>query len=285
MKTRFALGKLAALAAAVLGSALLALPAQAQSVTYNQGDLLLGFRKAGVSQDVVINIGQASLYRDATADFSVSVGNLGTLLSDTYGAGWANDSSLQWAVVGNPANAGADFNGDTSGTSYATREQTTINTQTGAWSLTSANRGFLSGRLQTLQNAFDIQTAASGNSSATIWDNTLQSGVDWTDWMTGPGGLSFGVFTTTQLQGSDATGIDYPGTALDLYRLVSGSGGTTGVSYEGTFRIDDTGAVTFGITPAVGAVPEPSRALLLAFGLALPLLRRRRSSVGKPVVA
>lgn len=289
MKTRHGFYTLAALAVAVV-TALSAPSAQAQSlVTYTQGDLLLGFKKAGVSTDVVINIGQASLYRDATSDFSVSVGNLGTLLSNNFGANWYNDSSLQWAVVGNPANSGSDFNGDTSGTIYASKEQTTIDTQSSLYNVNAANRGLAATRMQTLQGQFDNQTAASGNAFATIWDNSVQNAAeaDWTDTMTGLGrtNLAFGVFQPVQIQGQDATGIDYPGTALDLYRLLAGSAGTTDVTYEGTFRIDSTGAVTFGLTPGIAAVPEPSRALLLAFGLALPLLRRRRSMVGTPAVA
>ncbi|WP_170157140.1 PEP-CTERM sorting domain-containing protein [Roseimicrobium gellanilyticum] len=287
MKTRPGLFKLAAMAAAVLGLAIIAQPAQAQLVTYNQGDLLLGFRKAGVGQDVVINIGQASLYRDATSDFSVNVGNLGTLLSDTFGASWADDSSLQWAVFGNPTNNGTTFNGDTSNTTYISREQTTTDTQSAAYSVNSVNRSVAAGRMQTLQSQFMLQNAATGNSNATVWDNTIQSGanVDWTDTMEGTGtsSLVFQVFQPVQVQGLSPSGIDYPGNALDLYRLLAGSSGTTNVTYEGTFRIDDTGAVTFGITPGIGVVPEPSRALLLAFGLALPLLRRRRATA--PAVA
>src|SRR5215218_5835920 len=61
MKTRHGFYTLAALAVAVV-TAISAPSAQAQSlVTYTQGDLLLGFHKNGVSNDVVVNIGQASL--------------------------------------------------------------------------------------------------------------------------------------------------------------------------------------------------------------------------------
>lgn len=290
MKTRHGFYTLAALAVAVV-TALSAPSAHAQSpVTYTQGDLLLGFKKAGVGQDVVVNIGQASLYRDASSAFSVNVGNLGTLLSDTFGANWYNDSSLQWAVAGNPANSGSDFNGDTSGTFYLSKEQTTIDTQSALYSVNSSNRSIAAGRMQTLQNQFLLQNSATGNSNAVVWDNTIQTGaaVDWSDAMLGTStsNLVFQVFQPVQVQGADATGIDYPGNALDLYRILAGGATTTGVTYEGTFRIDSTGAVTFGLTPGVAAVPEPSRALLLAFGLALPLLRRRRASItGVPAVA
>jgi hypothetical protein len=286
MKTRFALGKLTAFAVAVLGSALLAFPAQAQLVSYTQGDLLLGFHKAGVSNDVVINIGQASLYRDATADFSVNVGNLGTLLGNTFGAGWANDDSLQWAVVGNPNGVGAD----TGNTSYLTSPQLTLDTQSDPLGASSTNRGFLSTRFQTMKNQFILQNSAAGNANAVIWNSNANTGsyVDWTESMSdgAPSGLVLGVFDPALIVGQSGDGIDYPGSALDLYRLLTAQSGTSGVSYEGTFRIDSTGAVTFGITPGVGAVPEPSRALLLAFGLALPLMRRRRSSItGVPALA
>jgi hypothetical protein len=289
MKTQRGLFKLAAIAVAVLGLAAIAQPAQAQLVTYNQGDLLLGFRKAGVTEDVVINIGQAANYRTATADFSVSVGNLGSLLSDTFGATWHDDPGLQWAVIGNPS-ASSAFNGDPAGAFYVTKEQTTVDTQSQTYSILTGVRPVVRTGMQTLQGRFDDQLAASGNAFATIWSNTTASGtdLDWTDAMTGSGysGLAFGAFSPSEIQGADATGITHPGNALDLYRVLQGANNTTGVSYEGTFRIDNSGAVTFGVTPGVGVVPEPSRALLLAFGLALPLLRRRRSSVsGVPAIA
>lgn len=285
MKTKRGQFKLAAFAAAVLGLASFALPAQAQVVSYTSGDLLMGFHKAGETTDVVINIGQASLYRDAASGFSVNVGNLGTLLGDTFGANWYNDSSLQWSVVGNPGGVG----GDNINTGYITREQTTIDTQSAAYSVSSTNRAILASNFQTMKNQFILQDSATGNTNAVLWDSTQLAGpyVDWTEGMSdlAPSSLAMGVFSYSLVNGADATGIDYPGTALDLYRLLGGQNGTTGVSYEGTFRIDNTGAVTFGLTPGIAAVPEPSRALLLAFGLALPLLRRRRASVGVPALA
>lgn len=51
----------------------------------------------------------------------------------------------------------------------------------------------------------------------------------------------------------------------------------TGV-YQGSFAFDSgTGNITF--TPAVAAIPEPSRALLAGLGLGGLLLRRRRAAI------
>ncbi|CAN5763628.1 hypothetical protein BH11VER1_BH11VER1_29860 [soil metagenome] len=293
MKTSIYKRVLAIAAFAAMG--LLTSPSAQAVVTYSQGDLLMGFRKVGFS-DVVINIGSAgTLYRDAASNFTVTTGDLGGLLTTNFGATWYSDSSLLWGVFGSPNATGANatlFNGDFGKTIYVSKEQTTIGTQSTPltdaggtlFTGTSPNvttRNGASADIATLQTAFAARPEAPSNAFATIWDPATVNAVasDWTDAVTGFGrsGLAFNTFTPGAIQGGDALGLQNNG--LDLYRVTGNSAGANGggiAGYEGTFFIDNTGAVTFSTTPSIAAVPEPSRAVLLAAGLCSLVLRRRR---------
>jgi hypothetical protein len=73
----------------------------AQTFTYTNNDLLLGFRKTGSFQEtyeVVANIGKATIYSQAAPGASFTVPNF-TLSQLTPGS-FANLNHLNWAVVG-----------------------------------------------------------------------------------------------------------------------------------------------------------------------------------------
>jgi hypothetical protein len=269
-------------ALAVAGITAAALPANA--ATFVAGDLLLGFRATGgtgSTSNLIVNLGQAdTIYRDATSSIA-SIINIGTELTNTYGAGWDTRSDLFWGVVGvrTASTLGVSVDGDPGRTNYLSAAQTSYNpgTQTSTpWTIgTETARGDTANDIQGLRTAY---AAATGTTSAVL--NSASAG-SWSINNTGSDSFRVG----GSIEGSFGSGAS--GTALDLYRILNSSGGAVGTNtyanptgpvglgtYEGTFKISSAGVVSFD-SPA--AVPEPSRAVLAALGLGGLLLRRRRS--------
>lgn len=272
LKTKF-------IALLALASSALVTPASAV-VTFSQGDLLLAIRGNAEASTLIVNLGLATSYRDATADNT----NVVTILSDLNAnfAGWQNRSDVTWGLFGVRATntlAGV-VNGDPGQTIYVSRAENPVGAQETAWgvagqtiSLTNHTNGATN--MATVQNEFDIATgtanlptqAALLADSATTYDT---NGSTWAAFTNGGGTRgNFGAGTA--------------GIALDLFRSLgtltgASPAGTLRVgSYEGTFHIDNNGVVGYSVAPTFAAIPEPSRALLLGLSATGLLFRRRRS--------
>jgi len=244
------------------------------AVVYSDGDLFLGFRATGgtgATQTYLVNIGQASVFRDAATGSSsnLALGNLGADLAGIYGGTWFNRSDLFWGVAGAVSGGVA---GDPANTLYASRAEPTVGTLADAWLRKSNNA-------QTT-TVSKIQGAAlgylnAGNSTANSTFAVIQNTTDPNNWASfqpgganATGGVSFGAFQPT-IEGGFANGV--AGTRLDLFSMTTSA--TTGLpgTYQGTFAIDQNGAVNYMV------VPEPTAlALLGVFGGALGLTRHRR---------
>jgi hypothetical protein len=260
-----------------LASSALVIPANA-AVTYSQGDLVLAIRGGTEAKTLLVNLGLATNYRDATSGNA----NVVTILSDLNAnfSGWATRSDVTWGIFGvraTSAIAGV-VNGDPGQTIYVSRAQTTLGTQATAWGSTGqtinvTNHTNGATNMNTVQGEFDIAEGTTNlpSQAAVLADaNTTYdtNGSTWAAFTNGGG--TRGNFGNGTL-----------GTALDLFRSL---GTTTGASpsgtlrvgsYEGTFHINGSGVVSYATTPA--AVPEPSRALLLGLSATGLLFRRRRS--------
>lgn len=114
-----------------MAAALLAATASLQAAPFANGDLILSFQATageGVSDTLVVNLGPAYSYRDATAD-QLNVINIGAILSSTYGPDWYDREDLYICLVGMRQNGGGPasnnygpvVNGDTRQTVYAGR--------------------------------------------------------------------------------------------------------------------------------------------------------------------
>jgi hypothetical protein len=249
-----------------------ALGANAALVVYTPGDLLMGVRATGgtgASSTLVVNLGQASLYRDAEAagvssssPMTVSVGNIGADLTATFGSGWSSRTDLQWGIAGTSSNT-ATVGGDPVGTVYLSRIQNTPGVPGVAPVIDSeTTRLGVSTRMVGAAGIFDNynQTANStvaaiqGSSDANSWRSYMASGGTAPNT---PGGTDFGSGYNIE-----AT----PSKTLGLYRLSTNDAG----AYTGYFSINSSGTIAF--------VPEPTSALLLGLGGISLLARRRRQA-------
>lgn len=278
--------------ALIIGGLAFTSPA-AKAATYANGNLLLGFRSsdtATFTSNLLVNLGAASTYRDAIANSAglvnlggfglTGLGSLDTDLKAVFGNDWATNSttlsSLKWGLVaGYSASSGSDI----AQTLYASKPEDIYGTAGTGYNRASATsqgtpRSLITGMgtLLTGASSNNVNAVIVPNSTATSWSaynpatpNTYSSGLFNT-------GQSFSYFSN--LQGNFSNGLS--GSALDLFRILPGTSGTG--TYEGSFTLDSSGVVSYLSAPPA-AVPEPSRALLLAAGLGSLMLRRRRKSV------
>lgn len=258
---------------------------------YTTGDLLLAFRSTNSTANTfVVDIGQASTYRDATGAIDVT-GALGATLNAgltaAFGSNWTTDTGLYMGILG--GSTGSLTGDGTGNVSYVGKLGTGVSTDAGYSNLLTAGRNALAA------NIFDFSNNASGNGSFnTFVSNAANSANvslggnaaviatsnnnDYTDY------ISTSYFTSLTLGGNEVKVTDaFTGSKLDLFRILGNVSGSTdaptgaGVSqFQGSFSISNTGAVTFN--PGVVAAPEPSRVVLLGLGISGLFMRRRRAS-------
>lgn len=262
------------------GATLVASSVDADAVIYVDGDLFLGFRATGgvgATETYLINIGQASIFRDAApgSSFTLSLGNIGTDLDLIFGDGtpdmaWYLRDDVVWGVVGMQAAAAGI---DPVHTLYATKDSPTGDTLATAWVRRSnSQQTTTETKIQNLVQGYtlDNEGSANTNSAFAIRQNTTDSN-NWSQFQ--PGGTqsnsttSFSVWNPT-IEGNFDGGVI--NAELDLFRMTpNGTAGTPG-TYEGTFTIAQNGTVTYSV------VPEPTSAALLSLSVGLLGFARRR---------
>lgn len=234
--------------------------AQQTTLTYDDGDLFLGFRSTDGISDYLVNILQPDQFVNATPgqSFQVPTGNLILDLNTAFGSDWytridpnTGTNAVLWAVTGGRVIAAA---GDPDNTLYSTNPSSTPwprrsgTAQGFTTSLIAGMGSTFAGNLSTVNNPHGlIQNAASNNSYASYQ----------------PGGEnSNGISFQTWNPWNEAV----PGNPLYLNRIVPGSGASI---FLGALMLSSSGQVTF--TAPGGASPSPTpTATATATGTPLP---------------
>jgi hypothetical protein len=268
------------------------------ALTYNDGDLFLGFRATGGTGntiDILVDLGSAMQF-DTGGSFTsggkiaLNIGNIGQDLVNQYGALWFNRSDVLWGVFGVQKIANTSYPNNTL---FASVEQTTPGVST-PWAKRSvSNSSGIAGKIQAVGQLFgqgattlnggglaNGDQVESTNSSFTLIQPTAINTNSYR--ANQPGGSNTGATTAfgsfVNLDGAIGIEGDFASgtadTSLDLYKLIPAAGGASG-ALLGTFSINDAGNVSF---IASTSIPEPSAFAMLGTGtLLLGALRRRRS--------
>jgi hypothetical protein len=273
---------------AALALALLSTQQSKAALVYNDGDLILAFRATGGTggtTNVLLNIGNASVYRDATSQVTLSLGNLDGDLDSVFGATWNTRIDLNWSISGTQFAAGNGFT--TNRNLIASRAQAFPLAPLGssnstAWAkATLSTQGSPALKMQSLGGKFGTGTTGSVPGTDQIEStNTPGFGLiqpqaqanSFEEFMSGGSQSSSGssyAYFSGGIEGTFGNGAS--GAALDLYMMAPGTGAG---AYEGTFTITDNATITF--TPT--GVPEPGSALMLALGCTALLTKRRRQT-------
>lgn len=262
-----------------LAGAAIFLTTSAQAQTYTSDDLFIGFRAhagTGSTTPLLLNIGQASIYRDASG--TISIGNIGADLANTFGAGWATRSDLWWGVAG-AANVATGLDPlrtlyASSGSPFARQGNATQGTPTSRIGVDLAGN-YVNFGVAGVNTAVKIGDTADAND----WAELVTNGNPAQSFS----GNSFGYFAGG-IEENFSGGV--AGTSLEMYRALrtgltdfenptAGTPGVTPAVFQGSLFISGTGDVSFG------AIPEPSTYASLAFGglLLFLVVRRHRNAL------
>lgn len=289
-----------------------------QAGVYAANDLLLFFQNpagtTGTDEVVYFNLGSTyNVFRDAATPSSgafgstISLGNINSILTSTYGADWTSlSSSIFFAANGQNGSTSitstSTQNGDYARTVYITKPRTSVGSigqANSASPLYAPSQTAVGGQINGANNISGMTQPGVANDSDTLLDgyNPFFNGNPATAYGAINGGLMGSITSSSYTLGviSNVVG------ALDLYRVakVSGTGtanasiwqnansieatfsndfgaaggGSAAGYYLGTITLSDNGDVNFT------AVPEPSTYALItlaAAGLGAHVIRRRK---------
>jgi hypothetical protein len=261
--------------AKIITSALAALvicdvAAQAQSFTYNSGDLLAAFRKSGSADDLIVDLGSASTFQNATGSMSISGVN-SALLTSVFG----NLDGIYWSVFGYVGTTGSPLGSQN--TLFVTDPRSgNISTPNDPnSSLTSSGqRQVISKMTAIADGATSLYATVLANQIVEV-SSSLNVGGDPISYTVGIG--SQGDFNGTwspDPENLTPTGFATSGnpSVSDLFQQNPGAANSG--TYLGDFVLGQDGSLTFN---SVSSVPEPSTWAMLGTGaMALFAIGRSR---------
>jgi hypothetical protein len=268
-------------AATVAGLALSSLAAFGQAFPYHDTDLMLGFRQAGGANTVLVDLGPASQFYNATRSSTFSVGNSASLYVAAGRAfgGVSPLSGLQYSISGtlrSSANATAQL---PTQTLWISRAAPDLATQSDPWvQQSSFGLGNTAAKVQTMGN---LAVSYSSVNAASVDANTViipaADGDSYSRWAGSgtAGNGSTGNFNNTfQGNAEGTTPAVFTGNdsvRLDLYQITPGSGDAKNLGY---FSLAGSGKLSFTAT----SVPEPGTWALLGLGSVVLWIAGRRNS-------
>jgi hypothetical protein len=241
-------------------------------LTYTSDDLFLGFHQTGnTTRDYVINLGQASIFRDATAPFALSTLGITTsaFAADmlfAFGANWRTSGDIFWGVVGTTQNDNTRPAPDN------IIRLLYVSEPLGTTPIASPGQSGPANLVNTFKNIW-INPTANGGVERTVPNSATEDPTLANSW-TGSLANANGPFGSGNLSPLE----DLLANPLDVFRVPQTGTGQP-VTNEGRFSINfATDVITF--TPVV--VPEPSSVSLICIATlgSFGLRRLRRRMVG-----
>ena len=260
------------------GTVLIAASSMAQSsVTYAQGDFLLGFRATGGTgsgSDVLVDLGPGTSFLSSATPVTFDVSNLLGSLNNTYGSGWTNRSDVFWSVSAADASSSSTVYitvPEATGTDATPWNGLGTSLQTGVRNKINSAGGLVPdfrievSTLQILTPPASVRRSSRDRATPIATAPSCPA-VHVTN--SGPSpGISYAQFNPT-IEGTFASGTS--GVSLDLIRLTNTTGNGNPGTDLGDFTINNSGILTF--TPdSFEAVPEASTYAAAVLGAAAVL--------------
>ena len=230
------------------------------TTTYENGDLLLGFRASegtGATQNYVVNIGPFTNVVGLTSTKSlVSDSSIAQDLASIFGPDWHSRADVYWSVSGTTGSF-ASIAGVPAKTLFVTHPDSVAE----AWTRSSSTaQGITTTKMRSFAAGFKDRTASANSPNAVIQEQTdvnsygsFQKGGTLEG--SGAAGISFAYFNPT-IEGTFENGA--ANTSLDFVKLEPASLSdidTSGVVL-GKFRLSSNGTLTFTPNGVVDAAPS-----------------------------
>ncbi len=252
---------------AVAAVALCEAAATAQTFNYNSGDLLAAFRTSGGSQNLIVDLGSASLYQNAAGSFNITGVN-STLLTSVFGT----LDNVYWSVFGYVNTAGSPLGPQN--TIWVTTPRSDIFTQNDPnSSLTFSGQGQTISKMRAIADGATSAFATVQASQIVTVSSSLNVGGDPVSYTVGVGPLSdFNGTWTPAVENQTIAGFATSSTpsVSDLFQ--QNPGAANNGTYLGNFQLNNDGTLAFN---SVNPVPEPSTWAMIGTGMMTLLAVRR----------
>lgn len=249
--------KLKIITSALAAVVLFGVAAQAQTYTYQAGDLLAAFRSSSGASDVIVDLGSAASFQNGSA-------NLNADLSPVLNSAFGTTSGLYWSVFGYVNTTGSALGAKN--TLFVTDPRSDISIANDPnSSLTSSGQGQVVSKMIAIANGASSAFAIVYDNQQVKIDKTLNVGGNPVSYTIGVGSLGdFNGTWAPSVENISTGGI----TRSDLFEQDPGAANNG--TYLGAFSMNG-GVLSFS------PVPEPSTWAMIGSGaLALLALRRRK---------